>query len=202
MSYTKEMRFGFSNVRKKLILELVINWLLPLGFYWLMRSFIASDSISLTAAGAIPAVRVIIHLVIRRRIDWIGAASVLVFAVAVAISSLLGGSSLPLKLYRPVITGTIGIAFLFSAIIKRPLLMLFIRSIKNRITDKLTGTMNIRKITIITAVVGLVFLCDAAAHIIMALTLPTGTFLVSSRIVTFTLIAVLIGVRMFARRQR
>ncbi|HUW65114.1 MAG TPA: hypothetical protein VMW83_10550 [Spirochaetia bacterium] len=65
-----------------------------------LRSVFGNDTIALALAGAFPAVRTIVLWVRRRRVDWISVIGVLGFAGALAASALLGGGSLPYKLYR------------------------------------------------------------------------------------------------------
>jgi hypothetical protein len=59
----------------------------------------------------------------RRRVDWIGVHAVLGFAMACAISALLGGNALLLKVHGSLLTGTVGLVLLISVVVGRPLLL-------------------------------------------------------------------------------
>jgi hypothetical protein len=200
MSQEKEINRRFGNVRKKLGINLVINWLIPIVLVIILRRFLVSDATALAIAGTIPAVRTIALLLWRRRVDWIGVISVFGFIVAFSISTFLGGSALPLKLYHPVVTGIIGLVFLISAAMRKPMLLYLLRIFKHIDTIEINDSKRLGKITLITAMIGFVFLCDATAHIIMALSLPTETYLIMSRVVTFVIIAALLSLRWLAPR--
>lgn len=123
----------------------------------------------------------------------------------ITFSFLLGGSSLPFKLFRPALTGIIGLAFLISAVIRKPLILTIIKALKHKVPEGLGNSMPDRgfppkKMTIITAVAGLVLLGDAVTHIIMAISLPTGTFLLMSRVVTIAVVVILFGFRWIVGR--
>jgi hypothetical protein len=49
---------------------------------------------------------------------------------------------------------------------------------------------NYRKFTILTALLGSIFLVDAVIHIVMALTLSTVTFFAMSKVVTVFILAI------------
>jgi hypothetical protein len=178
---------------RKLGISLVVNWLIPVVMFTVLRYFITNDTTTLALVVAIPAVRTIAVVVLRRRVDWIGVISVMGFAVALVVSVLSGGSSLPLKLYHPLLTGTLGLAFLISAVIKKPLLLTLLKFFKHSELELTNDPVFRKKITIMSVVVGLLLLADAVAHIIMALTLPTGTYLGMSKLVTIAMVGLLIN---------
>ena len=201
MPHNEEMNKRLNEVRKKMGISLVISWLIPWILYMVLRMFFANDATALAITGVIPVVRTIVIGVWRRKVDWIGVLGVLSFAVALAATALSGGSSLPLKLYHPVITGTIGLAFLISWAIRKPLLLTLIRMLKHGDPEQLSNPQSHTKFTIINAVVGLVFVIDAVAHIFMAFTLSTVTFLAMSKVVTIICIIALVLGRMWIARR-
>lgn len=184
MSTIEKMNQGFHGARKKLFQSLAVDWLLPMVLVILLRGIFKSDTGALAIAGVIPVVRTIAIWIQRRRIDWIGILGALGFAMALFVTVLFGGSSLPLKLYHPVVTGIIGLAFLISAAVRRPLFIIILRVFKQGDQERFKSASSRKKFTIITAVFGLIFLVDAVIHIVMALTLPTVAFLAMSRVVT------------------
>ncbi len=203
MPLTEESNQRLREARRKLGLSLAVNGLIPLMLYTFSRRLFANDATALAISGAVPAVRTMIIWAWRRRVDWIGVLGVLGFAGAFAVSALSSGSSLPLKLYRPVLTGTIGLIFLISVVMRRPLLITLLRAFKYGDPERLSNLANHRKFTIFTAVFGFVFFVDAVVHIILALTLPTGTYLVMSRVVSLAIIlAIVVSGRLFVRRNK
>lgn len=198
MSQAKEIPPRFRQIRGKLILSLVINGLLPLVLYALLRPLLASDAYALAIAGAIPAVRTVALWIGRRQIDWIGAHAVLGFAIALAVTALLAGNAFLLKVHGSLLTGTIGLVLLISVAIRRPLLEPLFQAVTHgaegrRVLERASidsaGSKRIsERIPIITGVIGLALFGDALAHVILALTLPTATFLVLSRLVTIAIL--------------
>jgi hypothetical protein len=198
MSQAKETSLRFRQIRGKLILSLVINGLLPLILYALLRPLLASDAYALAIAGAIPAVRTVALWIGRRRIDWIGAYAVLGFAIALAVTAFLAGNAFLLKVHGSLLTGTIGLVLLVSVAIRRPLLEPLFQAfthgaegqhvLERASIDSASSKRIAERIPIITTVFGLAFFGDALAHIILALTLPTATFLVLSRLVTIAIL--------------
>lgn len=186
---------------QKMGLSLITKWLVPWVLYLSVRNLIANDATSLAIVGVIPAVIAITQWVWNRRIDWISAVGTLSFAVALVVSTHSGGSSLPLKLYHPVMTGTLGLAFLISAAFRKPLLLTLVKVFKQGNIEQFNNPLRHKKITLITTVVGLVLLGDAGLHIFMAINLPTSTFLLLSRAVTIAMVAILVGVRWIVQRK-
>jgi len=93
--------------------------------------------------------------------------------------------------------------FLISVVMRRPLLITLLRAFKHGDPERFSNPANHRKFTIFTAVFGFVFLVDAVVHIILALTLPTGTYLVMSRVVSLAIIlAIVVSGRLIARRNK
>lgn len=191
--YQKEdVNQRLSNVRKKLWKNLVINWLVPLVLVILIRSIYQNDVIALAIAGAIPLVRTAIVFVWRHRVDWIGVLGALGFIIAFIISVFSGGSSLPLKLYHPIATGILGLALLVSVIIRKPLLIIILRTLKHGDPERFNNKENYRKFNILTAFLGLIFTVDAAIHIFMAFTMQTVSFMALSKVITWAMILIII----------
>jgi hypothetical protein len=189
------MNQRFNKVRKNLLINLAINWFVPMVMVILLRSIYPNDAMALAIAGVIPIMRTIFILVWRRRVDWIGVLGGLGFAVAFAVSTLSGGSSLPLKLYHPVVTGIMGLILLISVVIRKPLLVIILQVLSHSGPEKFRSLEGRKKLTNATALIGFVFIIDAAIHIIMALTLSTVMYLSMSRIVTVAGILVIVGSR-------
>lgn len=175
----------------KLVPKLIINWLFPLLLYLLLRTFFSNDTMPLAIAGIIPAIWTIILYLWRRQINWIGVITIFGLFIAIVVSALSGGSSLPLKLYHPLIAGITGLILLISVVIKRPLLILLLKKFRVGDPERFNNPSINRKVTLVTGMFGSLLLADALIHTIMALTLTTGTYLFMSRIVMLVFLAVL-----------
>jgi hypothetical protein len=145
--------------KQKLGINLAIYWFVPLILVIVLRGTYG-DTMALAIAGSIPVLKTIVMLVWSRRVDWIGVLSVLGFAAAFVISTLMGGSSLVLKLYHPIITGIIGLSLLGSVVIGRPLIIIVLQLMKRGDPERLSNPESRKRFTIITAGLGLVFLVD------------------------------------------
>lgn len=201
MSIIEERNQHFHQAKKKLVASLVVNLIVPWMLYMLLRRIFANDTTPFAITAAIPAVRTIVLWVWRRRIDLIGVLGVLSFTIAFVASVLFGGSSLPLKLIHPIIFGIIGLTFLISVLLRRPLLITILGVLKHNSQERFSSPTGRKKFTIMTAVFGGVSLVGSAIHIIMALTLPTSIFLVMSHVVSWAIILVLVvSGRLITRR--
>lgn len=192
MNEREEMNQSFNNVRKKLWMNLAVNWLVPLVLVILLRRIYHNDTIALAIAGAIPIVRTAAILTWRHRVDWIGVIGAMGFITAFIVSMLWGGSSLPLKLYHPLATGIIGLILLISAILRRPLLIIILQKLKHVDSERFNNQENYKKFAILTAFLGLVLVIDSVIHIIIAITLPAVTYMAVSKAITLAVIFLII----------
>lgn len=195
MSQRKDMEQPLHKFRNRFGISLLINWLVPVILYTVLRSLITNDTVALALVIAIPVARTITMFMFQHRLDWIGVFGILGFAMALVVSALAGGSSLPLKLYHPILTGTLGIIFMVSVIIRKPLLLLILRFLKRENLQQLDEPAFQKRVSMMSLVFGFLLLIDSLAHIVMALTLPTGTFLGMSKLVTIAILMIIVGLR-------
>lgn len=90
------MNQRLNKVRKKLWINLAVNWFIPLVLVILLRSIYSNDAVALAIAGAIPAVRTLTILIWRRRVDWIGVLGVLGLTIGFTVC---GGNKAVLLCY-------------------------------------------------------------------------------------------------------
>jgi hypothetical protein len=152
----------------------------PLLLYFLARSYVDSDTVALAVSAVVPAVVTVVAAAWRRQVRLLSGLALVGVGVALAATAMTGGSTLPLKLYRPIITGVVGLALLLSALLRRPLLA--------PILDRLAGQLPVptlphRAATVVTVIIGVSFLIESLATVSLALTMPTGAFLITSRLV-------------------
>jgi hypothetical protein len=164
------------------VLWLVIS-LGPLLLYFLARSYVDSDVVALAISAVVPAVVTVVAAAWRRQARLLSALAVVGVGVALAATAMTGGSSLPLKLYRPLVTSVVGLVVLLSALLRRPLLV--------PVLDRLAGRVPMvrlsrRTATVVTVIIGVSFLGEALATVSLALTMSTAAFLIASRLVRIT----------------
>jgi hypothetical protein len=189
----------------------LLAFLVPLALYFLARPRLHSDAAALALAAAVPAAAGAAIAARRRQVRPLGVLAVVGLGAALAATVLTGGSSLPLKLERPVATGAIGLALLASVAVRRPLLLSVLRLLargddarRTQLERAAANPATRRALTIISAVLGAGFLVEAAATAIAALTLSTGAYLVVSRLIRLGVIgtAMAVAVIIAARRRR
>lgn len=166
--------------------SLVFSLLVPVILAITLRTFYTNDAAIISVAGVVPVIWVLVLYARRRRVDWLGVLAAIAFGAALAASPFAGPSTLPLKIYHPVVTGAVGIVFLISAAARRPMLWLFIRAYNISGPDHVERLNNPevkKRLSFRTAFVGLIFIIESAAHIVLAL-LPTDTYLEFSGVVT------------------
>jgi hypothetical protein len=157
---------------------LVISFIIPLLSYDLIRPHVGSSAMALALAGAIPVAYTLAILVVRRRLNPIGVIGVISFGIGVLVSWASGGSTLALELQDPALFGAIGIAFLVSVAIGRPLHPVILRLLGRsdpRYSD-IARRAQRKTSMVITAILGVTLLAHSVAVAVLALTQPVSTF--------------------------
>ncbi|MCB8882441.1 hypothetical protein ACELLULO517_19490 [Acidisoma cellulosilytica] len=103
-----------------LILELAVNILAPWAVYSLLAPH-CGDTIALIGSVAPPLVWSIGELIVRRRVDAISAVVVAGILLTV-VATGLGGSAKLLQIRENAVTGLVGVVFLATLLMERPLL--------------------------------------------------------------------------------
>jgi hypothetical protein len=115
-----------------LLPSVLVNIVGPALAYTWIRPQVASSTVALLVAMAIPAGWTIAVFAWRRRPAPLGLVSMAVTGVAVAVTYLAGGSPLVLELQDPAQTGAIGLACLVSVVMGRPLYLMVMRLLARR----------------------------------------------------------------------
>jgi hypothetical protein len=178
--------------KKKLIKSLGVNMVVPFVLYMLLSKVFTTETIPLAIASAFPTIRTIVMFIWNRKIDWIGVFVAIGFIIAVIGSLIFGGATLPLKLVHPMIFSIIGIAFIISVLIRRPLLVFIIKFLKRGKDESINSKISDKKFNIMTGVFGGIFLVGSIIHITLAIILPTSVYLVISHFISWGTIAALI----------
>lgn len=172
---------------RQLVSSLVVNLVVPVVGYFLLRPHVSGDTLALGLVAAIPVVRTLAVLVWRRRVDLIGVLAAIGLALAVLISLFSGGGSLPIKFNEAMLTGVLGAACLISVAVGKPLHMLLMKPPAGQPLPPQA----LQTSRFVTLVMGVTFLLHATVHVVFALTLSTGSFLIASRVVGW--IVILLG---------
>jgi hypothetical protein len=182
--------------RKSPLIE-VAGLVLPLVAYLALKQIAGNDTVALAVAEAIPCVWIVAMMARTKQFQPIAMVPLTVFGIALLITLLSGGSTLPLKLRRGFLTGGIGIGCLVSLAIRRPLLEVLLpffvrlRRIPERHARLLIDTDVGRRLLIaITALIGIICTVDATLQVVLAFTVSTSTFLVASKLARYPLLAI------------
>jgi hypothetical protein len=179
---------------RRIRVRLLVGLVVPLVAFVVLVQALGNATGALAITDGIPLAWVVVIGVWRRRLEPVALAAVAVFAIALLVSIALGGNSLPLELRRSVFPGAVGIACLVSLALRRPLLVEASRrlaqarpEIAARRPDPDAPGVR-RVLTTLTAIVGVAALADAAAQVVLALTVSTATFGIAARVASYATI--------------
>lgn len=195
MTQTEQTKVRVRQMRKRLVVSVIVNGIIPISFYIMLRQIVGNDLNALAIAGAIPAARTIMLWLWRRQVDWIGALAVLSFMLALGISYLSGGSALALELRGSILMGMVGLACLISLVVGKPLVLGLVKlsaqnsSELSRIFESEdSNQLGRQRLTTLTTVIGCVLVGKTVVDVVLALALPTTTFLAVSRVVNWAIL--------------
>jgi hypothetical protein len=172
--------------------ELLVNFALPFIVYDLAKPHLG-DAHALMASSAPPIIWAIVEFARRRRVDFI---SMFVLAgIALSLLAMAGGGSVRfLQLRERLVTAIIGLAFVVSALIRRPLIYEFARaSMRRNQSDQLADFEARRNeapfrraMTTMTLVWGFGLLAEAAVAVVLVLKLTIKQYLIVSPIIGYS----------------
>ncbi|MGC9269167.1 VC0807 family protein [Acidiphilium sp.] len=185
--------------RKRLMmaLEILFNFLLPWVVYRVAKPHLGEIH-AIMASAAPPMLWSLIEFARKRRVDAI---SVMVLG-GIGLSLLgfaLGGSPKLLLMRESLITGLIGVVFIVSALIGRPLMyVLASASLKRRSAEDSAEFEAYkddpafrRMMAVMTLVWGVGFVAETAVRSVLVFSLPVGRFLIIGPVVGYTTVGLL-----------
>jgi len=181
-------------------LRLIAAVVAPVAAYLLARSLFHSDLVALTLASAIPIAWALGRGALQRRVDPVALVAALVLGVALAIALGAGAGPLALKLRRAVVSGAVGVACLSSVLVARPLLPTLLGALarswprSGRFARAVRDLEGRQEMTVLTVILGIAALCDAAAQATLALTVSTTTFVATAGLVRLAVSMLALGV--------
>lgn len=166
------------------LVPLVVDVALPIGSYYLLsKGFGLSELASLACSSAIPAVRTVWGIVVRRQFNPL-AALMLVVNVAALLLSLLSGDPRLMLAKDSGVSSVIGISIVVSAFLGRPIMSTVLRPMFGRgsaarlvVWDRLSASsVAFRRAERTYSIVwGSVLLAECVARVVGAYTLPVDT---------------------------
>ena len=183
--------------KKSVILSILINGFLPLIIYKILMNYFPNLT-SLIIATIIPCIGNLYEILKDKKIDVYAMFILFGFIIGI-IAVLLGGGEKFLLLRESFITGIMGMVFLISLLLKKPLIYYFAQRFSN--PDK-NNKIDWEKrwnipyfrhgMKLMTLVWGLGFILEAAIKVILVYTLSISEFLLVSNFVLYGIIALLI----------
>jgi hypothetical protein len=172
----------------------VINGILPVVVYWSVRPHVGSDTVALGLAAGLPICWGVVQMIRNRRLEPLSVVAIPGFLVAFLISMAAKDNPLPLKLYGSVVGAGLGIAFLVSAVVRRPLALTVLQILARYEPTFATSfesvsrdRANLGHLSVVTAIIGGTLVIDAVAHATVALALPTGSYLIVARLTNWVI---------------
>jgi hypothetical protein len=175
-------------------LEALVNFILPFAIYAYAEAPLGEVR-ALLASSAPPIAWSLVEFAWHRRID---ALSVLVVSgIILSLLAMLGGGGVQfLQLREKLVTGVIGLAFLGSALIGKPLIYELARASMRRKSEgeaqqfeMLQANAGFRRtMTVMTIVWGLGFLVDVAISVVLVFTLSIRDYLIVNPILGYGMI--------------
>jgi hypothetical protein len=187
---------GIPSIREHLP-SVIFGAALPIGVYFVVRGHVRSDAEALIIAGCFSVGWILLQFIRQRRVDVVGAAVLVGFALGVITSTLLGGNAYMLKVRDGFLTLLFGVACIVTLYTHdRPALFYVSRYLSagkdpvkvsafDRLHEQPIGRHTFRLLSVVWGI-GLVV--EASARLTLADVLPTGTFLAVSPFITATVI--------------
>lgn len=173
-----------------LAVRAIVAAVLPLVLFLVVRPYVASNVEALVIGAAVPVLYTVGGLIVRRRLDRVGLASIGGFLVGILILVATGGSELAFLLRKEIVTGPLGLVCIASAFVHRPLLVVVARFAARRnqaLGDRLNVPGADHILSVSTVVVGAILAVHALAMLALALNTDTTTFLAVSRPVSWVI---------------
>jgi len=170
----------------------IVAGIAPVAAYLIARPRVDSNATALAITFAVPVVWAGLTALWHGRLDLDGSLTIGAYGLALVVTIISGGSALPLKLHAAAETAVVGVACLVSVVLRRPLLLLGLRFMARK-NGRRRGAWHravsepalLHTFSVITVIVGVGFLVEAASQVALALVVPTLLFVALSLPVRF-----------------
>lgn len=187
--------------RNYIVFTLVVNGLIPWGMYMLLSPYVG-HLMALSIVTLIPLVENIFHFAKHRNLDVFGGLMLMTFILSL-VMVLLGGSEKMLLLRESMITGVVGIVFLSSLLLNKPMIY-HLASRFTRVTNieqKWQNAYFRKMMRNMTLIWGVLLVLEACTKVVMIYELSVGEVLALSSVVLYSFVGVAIGLTVVYRRR-
>lgn len=186
---------------RSLLPILLIDLVLPVGGYYLLRELGVDEWVALAAGGAVSGLVLVVGLVRSRRVDGAAAFMLGLFAFGLATSFLTGDARF-LIAKDSLISLVLGLVFLGSLAARRPLVLVLVAKTAPAVGQRYEESPAVRRtVRFATLLWGAGLLVEAALRVLLVYALPVDVMVVGSPVLGVLLIAVLVVLtRRYAKR--
>jgi hypothetical protein len=188
--------------------NLLVAGVFPIVGYALLRPHVSSDAVALAIVLVFPVVEIIVERLRRGRFDPIGIIALIGITLGLIGAIVFNGDATLLKVRESLLTGVFGIVCLVSLAAPRPAMFYMGRLFATGGDAEQIAEFNAiwalptvpRRFRIVTLVWGVGLVGEAVFRTVLALSIPTETFLVVSQIVNWTVLGGLLWFSFAANR--
>jgi intracellular septation protein A len=188
---------------RSLLPTLLIDLVLPVGGYYLLRHLGVDEWIALAAGGVVSGLVLVAGVVRSRRVDGAAAFMLALFAFGLATVFLTGDARFAIA-KDSLISLVLGLVFLGSLLVGRPLLLVLVAKTAPAVVERYGDSPAVRRtVRFATLLWGVGLLVEAALRVVLVYTLPVDVMVIGSPVLGVLVIGVLVLLtRSYAKRQR
>ena len=199
-----------NNIKKSIIISILINAILPLITYKILINYIPSIT-ALIISTTIPIIDNIYHIIKEKKIDIFASLIILGFIVGI-ISMLFGGSQKLLLIRQSYIIAVIGILFLTSMFFPKPMVYYlakkfinsqdkYVKNNKSTIDEKWKNPHFRFSMKFLTFIWGICFVLEAVCNISLVFILSVSTYMLISPLASYGFIGCAAFITFFYRKK-
>lgn len=199
-----------NNIKKSIIISILINAILPLITYKILINHIPSIT-ALIISTTIPIIDNIYHIIKEKKIDIFASLIILGFIVGI-ISMLFGGSQKLLLIRQSYITAVIGILFLTSMFFPKPMIYYlakkfinsqdkYVKNNKSTIDEKWKNPHFRFSMKFLTFIWGICLVLEAVCNISLVFILSVSKYMLISPLVSYGFIGCAAFITFFYRKK-
>ncbi|MDD7373426.1 MAG: hypothetical protein PUG61_06395 [Sarcina ventriculi] len=199
-----------NNIKKSIIISILINAILPLITYKILINHIPSIT-ALIISTTIPIIDNIYHITKEKKIDIFASLIILGFIVGI-ISMLFGGSQKLLLIRQSYITAVIGILFLTSMFFPKPMIYYlakkfinsqdkYVKNNKSTIDEKWKNPHFRFSMKFLTFIWGICLVLEAVCNISLVFILSVSKYMLISPLVSYGFIGCAAFITFFYRKK-
>ena len=200
-----------NNIKKSIIISILINAILPLITYKILINHIPSSITALIISTTIPIIDNIYHIIKEKKIDIFASLIILGFIVGI-ISMLFSGSQKLLLIRQSYITAVIGILFLISMFFPKPMIYYlakkfinsqdkYAKNNKSTIDEKCKNPHFRFSMKFLTFIWGIFLVLEAVCNISLVFILSVSKYMLISPLVSYGFIGCATFITFFYRKK-